>query len=193
MLTKKNIRQGIFCIFLLALAACTTTAPSSSWHDPIMDFGVVETVAVMPFENMTRDNLAADRVRDVFTTMLLSSGGVYILPTGEVMRGINRAAVARPVTPSPEEVMKFGAIVKADAVITGTVKEYGEVRSGTTSANIVSISMRMFETKTGRIVWSASSTQGGITAGDRLLGGGGQPMDIVTVKAVNDIIDKLYK
>jgi hypothetical protein len=53
--------------------------------------------------------------------------------------------------------------------------------------------MQMIETQTGRVVWAASSTKGGITFGDRLLGGGGEPMNVVTEKAVDDIIDKLFK
>jgi hypothetical protein len=51
----------------------------------------------------------------------------------------------------------------------------------------------MIETQTGKIVWTASSTQGGIGILDRLFGGGGQPMNKVTEKAINDLINKLFK
>ena len=83
-------------------------------------------------------------------------------------------------------------MVEADAVITGIVREYGELRSGSASANVISVSLQMMEAETGRVVWSASSTQGGVTAGDRLLGGGGRPLNVVTQKAVNDLLDKLF-
>ena len=42
-------------------------------------------------------------------------------------------------------------------------------------------------------VWSAASAQGGISAADRLFGGGGNPMDQVTSEAVHDLLDKLFK
>ena len=158
-----------------------------------MDFGAVQTVAVMPFANMTRDNTAAERVRDAFMNKLLATGALYVLPVGEVARGVARAEIATPTSPSPEEVVKLGGIIKAQAVITGTVREYGEVRSGTSLANIISVSAQMIETQTGRVVWSASSTKGGITTTDRLFGGGGQPMERVTEKAVDDLISKLFK
>jgi hypothetical protein len=151
-----------------------------------------KTVAVMPFENLSRDNLAANRVRDVFMNVLLSTGSVYVLPPGEVARGIARLGIEKPAAPSLEEVKKLGGIIKADAVITGVVREYGEVRSGTTSANLVSFSLQMMEAETGRVVWTAASTRGGITAKDRLLGGGGQPMNDVTMDAVIEIINKLF-
>jgi hypothetical protein len=98
-----------------------------------------------------------------------------------------------PSAPSPEEAVKLGGIIKVEAIITGTVREYGEVRSGTASSTIASISLQMVETQTGRVVWSAASTKGGVNIWDRLFGGGGKPMDIVTQKAVDDLIRQLFK
>jgi hypothetical protein len=73
------------------------------------------------------------------------------------------------------------------------VTEYGEVRSGTTTANVVSVSLQMMEGQTAKVVWSASSTKGGVTTSDRLFGGGGEPMNIEIQKAVNDLLDKLFE
>jgi hypothetical protein len=49
------------------------------------------------------------------------------------------------------------------------------------------------EAQTGKVVWSASSTRGGVSAADRLFGGGGRPMDDVTDQAIQDLIDKLFE
>jgi hypothetical protein len=177
---------------LVCLAACAHST-SDVFRDQNMDFGAIQSIAVMPLANQTREQTAGDRVRDVFINKLLSTGAAYVLPVGEVKRGITRAGISDPTAPSPEEIVKFAGIVKADAVITGMVKEYGEVRSGTSSATTIALSMQMLETQTGRVVWAASSTKGGISFGDRLLGGGGEPMNVVTEKAVDDIINKLFK
>ena len=191
---KTRIRQFsniVPCLLLLALSGCATTG--TAYRDPDMDFGLIQTVAVMPFQNLSRDNLAGDRVRDVFITMFQGTGAVYVVPPGEVVRGINRAGITLPAIPTPEEVVRFAGSVKADTVITGTVREYGEVRSGTSVANVISLSLMMMEAQTGKVVWSASSTKGGITASDRLLGGGGDPMNRVTEKAIDDLLDKLFR
>lgn len=158
-----------------------------------MDFGSVRTVGVMPFVNLTRENLAAERVRDVFSSMLLASGTVYVVPQGEVQRALGQASVTTPTTPSADDVVKLGKVLKADAVVTGVVKEYGEVRSGNTTANIISLSLQMFETSTGKVVWSASTTKGGVSMADRLLGSSGTPMNQVTEAAVDDLLAKLFK
>ncbi len=191
-----NRRMRFLILLLLILPALEGCAASGTvrvnYLDPNMDFASVRTVAVMPFVNLTRETNAADRVRDVFMTMLQATGGVYVIPPGEVGRGIGRTGMANPVAPAPEEVVRFSKIVDASAVITGTVREYGDVRAGTTTAPLVSISLQMMEAQTGKVVWSADSTQGGITMMDRLFGGGGEPMNPVTQKAVNDLLDKLF-
>lgn len=188
-----KLRSLLCCVTLVLLTSCAPGVIGTVYRDPDMDFGAIQTVAVMPFLNLSRESTAAERVRDVFINSLLSTGAVYVLPVGEVARGVARAEIQSPVTPSPEEVIKLGNNVKAQAIITGVVKEYGEVRSGTSSSGVISISVQMLEAQTGKTVWTAASTKGGITVSDRLFGGGGKPMDGFTRAAVNDVIQRLFK
>lgn len=186
--------RPVLCALVVAmLTACGPGITSSVFRDPNMDFGAIQVVGVMPFQNLTRESVAADRVRDVFINRLLSTGALYVVPVGEVARAVARAEVQAPAAPAPEDVVKLGGILKAQAIITGVVQEYGEVRSGTSAANLISISVQMLEAQTGKVVWTASSTKGGIDVWDRLLGGGGRPMDYVTRDAVNNVIEKLFK
>lgn len=189
---EKQKTHLVMALLLLFVSNGCAIHSKVVFRDPKMDFGAIQTVAVMPFTNLTRENVAGERVRDVFMTMLQATGGVYVIPPGEVGRGIARQNLERPASPTPEEVTKFAKIVSADAVFTGTVTEYGEVRSGTSTANVVSLSLQMMEAQTGRVVWSASSTKGGVTTSDRLFGGGGEPMNETTQKAVDDLLEKLF-
>ncbi|UCD47592.1 MAG: penicillin-binding protein activator LpoB [Deltaproteobacteria bacterium] len=189
---RKGFLFPVLLVFLTFAGCSPRSGVRVNYVDPNMDFASIENVAVMPFSNLTREMHASDRVRDVFMTMLQATGAVYVIPAGEVRRGITRMEMANPMAPAPEEVVRFAKIVDASVVITGTVREYGDVRSGTTTANLVSLSLQMMEAQTGRVVWSASSTQGGVTTTDRLFGGGGDPMDPVTQKAINDLLDKLF-
>lgn len=189
---KSTPYLGTTLLFLLLATGCASTSSKVVFKDSNMDFGSIQSVAVLPFTNLTREQMAADRVRDVFMTMLQATGGVYVLPPGEVARGISRTNIERPAAPPAEEIVKLAKNLNADAVITGTLSEYGEVRSGTTSANVISVSLQMMEAQTGRVVWTASSTKGGITTTDRLFGGGGEPMNRVTQNAVSDLLDKLF-
>ncbi len=188
----QNAGLVLLSLLLISLSSCAAHARLEVFRDPNFDFGSVRIVAVVPFENLTKETLASNRVRDVFMNMLLSTGAIYVLPAGEVARGMARTGIEKATMLSAEDAVRLGGNVKADAVITGVVREYGEVRSGSTASNVISISLQMMETQTGRIVWTASSTQGGVTASDRLFGGGGRPMDDVTKDAVISVLNKLF-
>jgi len=177
-----------------ALAGCASKgAAAARYHDPNMDFGAVRSVAVLPFQNHSRETSAGDRVRDVFATMLLATGSMYVVPQGEVQRAVARGGIQGASAPATEDVIKLGQALKVDAVITGVVREYGEVRSGSTSAPVAALSVQMQETATGKVVWSASTSQGGLSVSDRLLGSSGSSMNQVTEAAVDDLLNKLFK
>jgi hypothetical protein len=186
------LKTFFFSSLIISLLACGPP-PLTYYHDPDMDFGALRIVAVMPFQNLTSDKIAGARVRDIFANSLMATGAVYVVPVGEVARGINRAGILDPAQPSEEEIARFASIVKVDATITGALTEYGEVRSGASSANIISLSVQMMEVQTRKVVWTASTTQGGITIWDRLFGSGGRPMNDVTMAAVDDLLNKLFR
>jgi len=182
--------RAILCVVLFAAGGCASWS-HEEYRDPNMDMGSVYTVAVMPFVNLSRDQLASDRVRDVFMTMLLADGRVYVVPSGEVARQVSMAGIANPFSPTTDDVIKLGKLLKAQGVITGVIREYGEVKAGSATANVVSLSAQLTEVDTGKVVSSVASTKGGIGLIERLFGGGGEPMNTVTEKAIKDVIGKL--
>lgn len=189
-----GLKYVLVAVALLALPACARfSGPADVFHDTSMDFGSIKTVALMPIANLSKDSQGGDRVRDVFATMLMANSTIYVIPPGEVARAVAIAGVANPTSPTIDEVVKLCKALKADAVITGVLREYGEVRSGTAVANEISMSLQLMEGLTGKTVWSASSTKGGIGIDDRLLGGGGQPLNVVTEKAVYELLNKLFQ
>jgi TolB-like protein len=189
-----NDKKRVPMILLVALMCLPWGCVSSSVfvnHD--MDFGSLNNVAVMPFQNLSGDDAAAERVRDAFMGDLLATEAMYVIPAGEVGRGIGRIGMRTPMTPTSEEIKKFGDVMQVEAVITGVLREYGQVRAGSTVANVISLSLQMIEVQSGNVVWSASSTKGGISVSDRLFGGGGQPMNRITEEVVNELLDKLFQ
>jgi hypothetical protein len=180
--------------FLLAIAVAAGCATSKRrYQDEQMDFGSISRVAVLPMANLTREPAAAERVRDVFSNALMATHAVYVVPPGEVARAMGRSALGSPGMLNTDDVVKLGTTLKVEAVITGVLKEYGEMRSGSASSNYISLSVQMLETATGKVVWSASSSKGGLSVADRLLGSTGGAMNEVTDKAVDDLIGQLFK
>jgi hypothetical protein len=190
-MTLRRPRFLVLPLLLLAAGGCATGKP---FHDKNMDFGSVKTVLVMPFWNLTQNLQASDRVRDVFTNALLATQAVYVVPSGEVGRAVSRLGLQSASSPTTDEIQKLGSLLKVDAVITGVVREYGEVRAAAATSNVVSVSAQMQEVGTGKVIWSGASTRGGVTWAARLLGTtGGEPMNTVTEQAVNDLLKQLFQ
>lgn len=192
---NSRIAGGIIVVLATAavvLGCSSRPGARTSFHDPGMDFGLIQSVAVLPFDNLTQTQNAGETVRDVFMTMLQATVAVYVQPPGEVRRAIDRINPNDPMAPTAQEAVELGRALEVDVIITGTVLEYGQVRSASALANICSVSVKMIEGETGRVVWSASATRGGVGASERLLGGGGQPMNIVISQAVEDLLDRLF-
>src|SRR5690349_8205521 len=95
---------------IVTVPALCSAQVTDVFRDQRMDFGSIQTVAVVPFANLTRDQVVAERVRDVFINRLLASGAVYVLPVGEVARGIAKIEIQSPTTPTPDEVVKLGGL-----------------------------------------------------------------------------------
>jgi hypothetical protein len=178
---------------LALLAGAAACAGGRNYHDAGMDFGAVKTVAVLPFANLSGNAVGAERVRDALSAALLATGAVYVVPPGELNRALTRLSIATPTAPAAEEVVKLCQLLKADAVVAGVVREYGEVRSGQAVGNVVSLSVQLQEGATGKVVWEGVTTRGGIGFWARLFGSGGTPMNDVTEAVVDDIVTKLFK
>jgi hypothetical protein len=194
--TVPDARSSVrpLAVAVAALALLASCAAPRVYQNKAMDFASIKNVAILPFQNLTTDVAAAERVRDVLANALLATDAFYVLPTGEVARGLSRAQLASPTMPSGDEVTKLGALLKVDAVITGVLKEYGEVRTQSATANVIAISVQMHETQTGKVVWSTAATRGGIGWTARLLGtSAGEPMNHLTEQAVDDVIVRLFK
>lgn len=190
---KISGRTVLFWILLLGVGCAGHRGGQATFHDPNMDFGLIQSVAVMPFENLSGTQHAGETSRDVFMTMLQAKVDLYVIPPGEILRAISRIQPESALMPTEEEVVKLAENLEADVVITGTVLEYGQVRSGSAGSNVCSLSIKMLEGQTGRVVWSATSTRGGVSAGDRLVGSGGKPMNVVVTKAAEDLVDRLFQ
>jgi TolB-like protein len=196
---ERNPHRKVIISFAIILLTGCATGDSGVRHsrgtyfEPRMDFASLQTVAVLPFRNLSGQDYAAERVRDAFTGWLLATETLYVLPPGEVARGIGLIGRFSPEGPTIDQIKKLAGVLDVDAVITGVVSEYGPIRSGAASSNVVSISLQIIEVESGLVVWSARTTRGGVSFWDRLVGSGGRPMSAVTRRAVNDLLSKLFE
>jgi len=166
---------------LVWLAACGS---QSKYINPTSDLGNIRTVAVLPFENMVSDKMAAEKVQRIFLTELLATNVFDVVEPGQVLKFIRNEHL-EPGAPNAEELKRAGQLLKADAIFTGSVIEYEEGR-GTGGAPQVTLQMKLIETSRGVTIWSVTRTRGGTTASARLFGIGGKS----ATEVVTDIVQE---
>lgn len=191
-----NDHRQLFALALLAsslaLSACASGMEPTRFTNPRFDFGFVERVAVVPFENLTHDAAAGPRVTRLTITELLASGAVDVVEPGEVQAALDRMG-SRITTPSTEQVISLGETLGVQAVIVGSVTQSETIRSGTVGTPVVTLDVHMLETETGAAVWAATHTEKSSSLGARLLGTGGAPISETTRRCVRQVLRTLIQ
>jgi TolB-like protein len=179
-------------LLALALGACASGATTTRFTNPKFDFGYVERVAVVPFENLSNDPTAAPRVTRLVITELLASGAVDVVEPGEVQAALDRMG-ARITTPSTEQVVSLGRTLGVQAVVVGSVTQSEVLRSGAVQIPVVALDVHMLETETGAAVWAANHTEKASGLGAKLLGAGGEPLSETTRRCVRRVLTTLIE
>lgn len=184
-------RLAIFS--LLAAFVLSGCSSSGRYVHPSADLGAAKVVAVLPFENLVADKLAAERVQKIFFTVLLESGAFEVMEPGQVLQAVRRSQMD-PSAMSVDDYKKLGQQLKVQAFFVGSVLEFDDGRTGSgVNAPRVKLHLRMVDVETATTLWSATPSQSGMSVGGRLLGVGGDPATQVAEDLIRAEIAKLVK
>ena len=167
------IRLAVVAAVLLLIAAgCRTSRQTSFLHENA-DLGAIQKVAVLPFENISSERTAGEKVQKIFYLELLSLRVFEVAEPGASAR-IVRVSEVPNLTPA--DFQRIGKELGVDAVFTGSVVDFAETRSGMTPTPEVNLQLRLVECGTGSTIWSTGESRSGSTVATRLFGVGGQSL-----------------
>lgn len=184
-------RFGTLLLLLTALSACRTTTQQTSYVHKNADLGAITKVAVLPFDNLSQERTAGDKVQKIFYLELLSLDVFEVAEPGQVTK-VMRAQPAADAL-GPAEYQKIGKDLGVDAVFVGSVVDYIEARTGTTPTPEVTIQLRLIETHSGTTIWSTGQTRSGASMSTRLFGLGGESMTQAARRVVRAELGTLLK
>lgn len=130
---------------------------------PEADVAFYESVGVIPFESLDADRLAGEKVTNVFYTELLAQGFNSVQEPGQFLASIQRIRGVGPTNRawSSSDLARLGEEAQVQGVFTGIVRDYAMTGGGRNSFPLVSLEVRLVDTSTGQVVWSASLTRRG--------------------------------
>ena len=167
------MRPAITLTVVLALLAggCRTT--QTRYLHKNADLGAIAKVAVLPFDNLTQERSAGDKVQKIFYLELLALDVFEVTEPGQVnkvLRGAPTDALG------PAELQRLGKDLGVDAVFTGTVVDFADTHAGNTPTPEVTVQLRLIDTHSGTTVWSTGQTRSGAGVSTRLFGVGGESL-----------------
>ena len=188
---NKSVKiRRIVLFFLIFVGGCGGSV--TRYVNPTANFSYIRKVAVLPFNNLSDDKYAGERIRNSLIVDLMSRGAFDVVEQGEVTKVIGvifrEAGVEEgKAVPVDKEALKLiGEKLSVQAVILGSVDEYSS-----SGGNVVSVAMRMLDTSSGIILWQAKATETGKSVWRKLVGIEEIDRSELTRNAVKHILDTL--
>ncbi len=186
------VKKGsIVLFFLIFIGGCGSTI---KYINPTANFSYIKKIAVLPFNNLSDDRYAGEKIRNTLIVDLMSRGVFEVVEQGEVTKVLSvifrEAGVeeGRAVPVDKETLKLIGEKLSVQAVILGSVDEYSGAGS---VGSIVSIGVRMIDTGSGIILWQAKTTETGRSILRKLIGIEEVDRSELTRKAVKSALDTL--
>ncbi len=158
-------------LLLLLLQACAgTDIASRTYVRKDVDLAYVTRVAVLPFANNTKDDFAAQRIRDITATQLLAMGIFDVVDRGVVDSALREMAIDKDTPLDVPVVKRLGKRLGVQAFVLGTVNSIGENRRGSFTYPEVSLTLELLDSDSAQVLWRCSETLSGYSLADRLFG-----------------------
>jgi hypothetical protein len=190
MIRRSCSRLALLTGIMLIMTGCAGGGPSAFLADPLSGQW---TVAVMPFANYTPARDAAPQLQQIAGLEL------FVLPHVSLVEpGIVEAALAEePWILSdripPDVVDSLGVKTGADALLLGSVLEFGYRDSEVGPMPQVALSLRLIETPGGEILWSSVHSRDGEDRESVFGMGREQSLQSLAIATVREMIDTFPK
>jgi len=166
--------------------------PTTSFVNENVSFGYIEKIAVLPFENHTDENHAGERMRDIASTEVLSRGLFEVIEKGDLDRFLREEMVVREhFSLDQATARQLATRLKAQAYLAGSVDDFTEMRNGPYSYPRISLTLRLVDCESGKIIWQASGHESGYSTVDRLFGLASEDANQVSFRLVKSLLDTL--
>lgn len=208
----------LFLVFLACIVIAGCGGPRTYIH-PNPGLDMVKKVVVMPFDNLSTNASAGEKVRISFVIELLRSGNFDVLDVGEADRLLKTAGLSYNAVRSPAPVMaprgrptavdeaaekeagdtfvplskEIGEALGVQALLLGSVDTYSLERTRNESVPEVTVTARLVDVETGVIIWASTHTRRG-SAGIPILGWGKRTsLGLVSRKVIADMAEDLAR
>ncbi len=189
----KVIKGFVIFLIMFSLTACGVSIKENvnSFLRPNVDIGYIKKVAVLPFSNHSSDKLAAVRARDIVITQILSRH-IFDVIDKSIVDSVLQEEAIEPGSPLDKAIIKrLGQRLNVQALILGSIDQAGYERNGMFSYPVISLTLRLVDTRSGLVLWQASGYDSGYSLIKRLFGLAPSDPYEVTLRLVDNLLDTI--
>ena len=184
-------RFPVLIISLFMLIGCRGNMQTPYHVSKDVDFSFIKKVAVLPLENLSREQAAGEIVSRLTISELLASGLVNVVVPGEVMSIFNELNIENTSSLSKKQIKEIGQALSVQGIVMGSVEQYGYAKIGSSTVPEITISLMMVETGTGDIIWSVTKRRGGDGFLSRHFGATAQTLSKTALDVVREAVGTL--
>ncbi len=159
---NKSLAGGMAAALCLLAGCATNSGTGGKYREPSVfvaaEHPEVRCVAVMPFQ--AEMQLIGASISDMFVTEMMRFGRYEFIERGQLDNVLGETEISLSGLTSGQAA-QVGQMLGADAVVVGTVSEYGTVAQRGHTLPVAGINVRMIESNSGRILWSVDNAARG--------------------------------
>lgn len=150
-------------VLLSFTAGCSSN--TVKYINPTADFSYIKKVAIVPFNNLTPDSYASEKLRSILTVEILSRKYFDLVEQGQTRRVVTQILRAQGIPEGSaasydtETIKLIGEELGVQAIIIGGVNEYPSRDS-----SVASLSLKMIDTSSGVVLWQVITAVKGSNA-----------------------------
>jgi hypothetical protein len=163
-----------------------------TYINPSVDFSYIKRVAIAPIINLTNDKFAGEKVMNVVATEILRRGVFDVVEFGEVSKVLREEGMKPDNLVSKQLAARAGKRLNIEAILIGSVMQYGVSNIGGSSFPEVSISLKLVDVNSYIILWEATHNIKGANILDQLFGIRKDSIEDLCKDVVDEMIDTLF-
>jgi hypothetical protein len=188
----RSVRTVSAALTLVVLGGLGCGSPVESYIHPNVDFAYMKRAAILPFQNLSTDLLAGERLQSIFLMEVLRENALGIVDPRETAAAMKELKFVEGAPLTADQAVTLGKKLGVDALFFGSVEEYGYGRGDRGHGPEVTAVFGMTETETGVMVWRCQTHANGSSIWGKLFGGGPHDMYDVSRKAVDEALETLF-
>ncbi len=188
--------KGVLTFFavagmVLSVYGCGAKTTTKTFLREEVDLSYITRIAVLPLENHTKNDFAAERIRDIITTQILAMKLFDVVDKGIVDSALRELAIEPGMSIDTPVLKRLGQRLNVQAFLLGAVEQMGESRKGASVYPEVSLTLRLVDSKASLVLWRASGHRSGYSVWDRLFGLAPKDTFEVSLALVHDMLSTI--